>query len=104
MKLQALEAELSALASSNQQVRSQLEASGQQLATAHQERRAAQEAGEAQRRRLATLQQEVEVLKGAADVEAALRRELEALNEEVRAARARQPAGGVLVVTCAARA
>jgi chromosome segregation ATPase len=83
-----LEAELNSLASSNQHLRGQLEAAGQQLAAASRERLAAQEAAaEAASKaaqQAAALQAEVDVLRSTAEVEAAVRLEMEAANGEVR--------------------
>lgn len=71
-----MEAELNALASSNQQLRSQLEMATQQLSRS---KVVAQSAAH----NTDSLQQEVDVLRTAADIEAEIRTELEASVEQV---------------------
>eukprot|EP00775_Hariotina_reticulata_P006386 gene6386-6618_t len=76
-QLHMLEGELNALASSNQQLRSQLELASAQLSKANKEKLAAQEVSGNAADRAAALQQELDVLKSAADIEVAIRKEME---------------------------
>jgi len=82
-----MEAELNALASSNQQLRSQLELSAQQASSAGRDKLAAQDAAaEATGRlqqKLTAAQQELDMLRAAADIEGTVRKEMEATVEEV---------------------
>lgn len=76
-QVHTLEAELNALASSNEQLRSQLDIAAEQLS---RNKLAALSAAD----RADQLQQEVDVLRSAADIDGEIRRELEASTEQVR--------------------
>lgn len=76
MQLRTMEVELHALASSNQQLRNQLELATKQTSRS---KLAAQSAADGTDQ----LQQEVDVLRSAADIEGEIRRELESSIEQV---------------------
>lgn len=82
-----MEAELNALASSNQQLRHQLELSSQQVSDANRERLAAQdtaaETTSQLQQKLSMVHQEVDMLRSAAELEAVVRQEMEATMSEV---------------------
>lgn len=84
-----METELTTLASNNQQLRSQLEAQSQQLASLQRERAAQQEhsnmVADSLRPQLRRLGQEAEQLRAQAVVEASMRKDLEQQNSKVRA-------------------
>lgn len=86
-QLRMMEAELNALASSNQQLRSQLELSSQHVSAAGRDKLAAQDAAaEATGRlqqKLTMALQEIDMLRSAGEIEGAVRKEMEATADEV---------------------
>lgn len=90
LQLRMMESELAALAASNQQLRSQLDVTVSQLSKASADKLAAQEAAADASERL---QQELDVLRSTSEIDADIRRELEAslsqVCQRVRGARRR---------------
>lgn len=80
-QIRLMEAELNSLAASNQQLRTQLDLTVQQLSKAAADRLAVQEAAAEAAEHL---QQELDVMKSAADIDTDIRRELEASVAQVR--------------------
>jgi hypothetical protein len=76
-----METELAALAASNQQLRSQLDATVSQLSRLSADKLAAQEAAADASERL---QQELDVLRSTSEIDADIRKELEASLAQVR--------------------